>query len=72
MKTRHILLLALSLATTAAQAQMNIKISTGQIFRKDTIDHKVLTVQYETSTATRPSWPTLYWLPTWPTALPPS
>ena len=46
MKTRHILLLALSLATTAAQAQMNIKISTGQTFRKDTIDHKVLTVQY--------------------------
>lgn len=46
MKTRHILLLALSLATTATQAQMNIKISTGQIFRKDTIDHKVLTVQY--------------------------
>lgn len=46
MKTRHILLLALSLAATAAQAQMNIKISTGQTFRKDTIDHKVLTVQY--------------------------
>ena len=46
MKTRHILLLALSLAATATQAQMNIKISTGQTFRKDTIDHKVLTVQY--------------------------
>ena len=112
MKTRHILLLALSLAATAAQAQMNIKISTGQTFRKDTIDHKVLTVQYglnaltdlskpdarmqetlrldigrqasrfysyrtsggrrRASTATRPSWPTPYWPPTWPTALPPS
>lgn len=46
MKTRHILLFALSLAATAAQAQMSIKISTGQTFRKDTIDHKVLTVQY--------------------------
>ena len=57
MKTRHILLLALSLATTAAQAQMNIKISTGQIFRKDTIDHKVLTVQYEMDALTDLSKP---------------
>ena len=57
MKTRHILLLALSLAATAAQAQMNIKISTGQIFRKDTIDHKVLTVQYEMDALTDLSKP---------------
>lgn len=57
MKTRHILLLALSLAATAAQAQMNIKISTGQTFRKDTIDHKVLTVQYEMDALTDLSKP---------------
>lgn len=57
MKTRHILLLALSLAATAAQAQMSIKISTGQTFRKDTIDHKVLTVQYEMDALTDLSKP---------------
>ena len=57
MKTRHILLFALSFAATAAQAQMSIKISTGQTFRKDTIDHKVLTVQYEMDALTDLSKP---------------
>lgn len=47
MKTRHSLLLVLCLAAAAAQAQMNIKISTGRTFRQDTIDRKVLTVQYD-------------------------
>ena len=48
MKTRHLCICSLlGLATLAAQAQVNIRVGTGRTFRQDTIDHKVLTVQYD-------------------------
>lgn len=47
MKTKHLSILCLCLVSMAAQAQMSFTISTGRTFRQDSIDQKVLTVQYD-------------------------
>lgn len=47
MKKKVFCTIVLILAVLTVQAQMNIKVSTGRIFRQDTVDYKVLTVQYD-------------------------
>lgn len=47
MKKRILLMALFALCATAMQAQMSFNISTGRIFRKDTIDQVVFKVQYE-------------------------
>ena len=47
MKTKHLSILCLCLVSMAAQAQVSFTIHTGRTFRQDSIDRKVLTVQYD-------------------------
>lgn len=57
MKTKHLSILCLCLVSMAAQAQMSFTISTGRTFRQDSIDRKVLTVQYDMEALTDLSKP---------------
>lgn len=57
MKTKHLSILCLCLVSMAAQAQVNFTISTGRTFRQDSIDQKVLTVQYDMEALTDLSKP---------------
>lgn len=57
MKTKHLSILCLCLVSMAAQAQVSFTISTGRIFRQDSIDQKVLTVQYDMEALTDLSKP---------------
>lgn len=57
MKAKHLSFLLLCLISTATQAQMSFTISTGRTFRQDSIDQKVLTVQYDMEALTDLSKP---------------
>ena len=57
MKTKHLSILCLCLVSMAAQAQVSFTISTGRTFRQDSIDQKVLTVQYDMEALTDLSKP---------------
>lgn len=57
MKTKHLSILCLCLVSMAAQAQASFTISTGRTFRQDSIDQKVLTVQYDMEALTDLSKP---------------
>ena len=57
MKKKHLSILCLCLVSMAAQAQMSFTISTGRTFRQDSIDQKVLTVQYDMEALTDLSKP---------------
>ena len=57
MKTKHLSILCLCLVSMAAQAQVSFTISTGRIFRQDSIDQKVLIVQYDMEALTDLSKP---------------
>lgn len=58
MKTRHLYICFLLVFNVlATQAQVNIRVNTGRMFRQDSIDQKVLTVQYDMAAVTDLSQP---------------